>query len=113
MHTPTLIRRAALLYILLAIAATWPQAIRLDAIPDNVDAYFSLWRLGWIAHQLPIDPRHLFDGNIFHPERNTLAYSDAVLLQGAIALPFIRAGVPLVVAYNALVLASSSPAGSA
>jgi hypothetical protein len=106
MNTPTLMRRAGLLFIALAVIATWPQAIRFDAIPDNVDAFFSLWRLGWIAHQLPTDPLHLFDGNIFHPEKNTLAYSDAVLLQGAIALPFIRAGVPLVVAYNCLVLAS-------
>jgi hypothetical protein len=106
MDTPTLMRRASLLFILLAVVATWPQALRLDAIPDNVDAFFSLWRLGWIAHQLPADPWHLFDGNIFYPEKNTLAYSDAVLLQGAIALPFIRAGMPIVVVYNVLVLAS-------
>jgi len=98
--------RALLLFAVLTIIVTWPQAIRFDSIPDNVDAYFNLWRLGWIAHQLVADPRHLFDGNIFYPEKHTLAYSDAVLAEGAIALSFIRAGVPIVYVYNALVLGS-------
>ena len=105
------ILRVALLFAVLAVIATWPQAIRFNSIPDNVDAYFSLWRLGWIAHQLPQDPRHLFDGNIFHPEKYTLAYSDAVLLEGAVGLPFIRAGVPIVYVYNALVLGSFVASG--
>ena len=48
-----MILRAILLFTVLTVVATWPQAIRFDSIPDNVDAYFSLWRLGWIAHQLP------------------------------------------------------------
>jgi hypothetical protein len=100
------ILRVVLLFVLLSAVATWPQAIRFNSIPDNVDAYFSLWRLGWIAHQLPQDPRHLFHGNIFYPETYTLAYSDAVLLEGAIGMPFIRAGVPIVYVYNALVLGS-------
>lgn len=103
--------RVLALLALLTVVATWPQARQLDRIPDNVDAYFSLWRLGWTAHQLPADPGHLFDANIFHPEQNTLAYSDAVLLQGVIALPFIRAGLPVVYAYNGLVLASFVLAG--
>jgi len=55
---------------------------QLTSIPENVDAYFSLWRIAWIAHQLPRDVVHLFDANIFHPLRHTLAYSDAVLLEG-------------------------------
>ncbi len=106
-------RRAFAIFTLLAIVATWPQAVRFDYIPDNVDAYFSLWRLGWIAHQLPLDPRHLFDGNIFYPERLTLAYSDAILLEGIVGLPFIRAGVPLVYVFNTLVLGSFVACGLA
>ena len=31
--------------------------------------HFSTWRLAWIAHALRTDPRHLFDANIFWPER--------------------------------------------
>ena len=98
--------QAALVYVLVTLALTWPQALRLDSVPDHVDAYFSLWRLGWIAHQLPVDPWRLFDANIFHPARHTLAYSDAVLLQGVLAAPFIWLGVPVVVIYNLLVLVS-------
>lgn len=101
-----MILRVILLFTVLTVVATWPQAIRFNSIPDNVDAYFSLWRLGWIAHQLPQDPSHLFHGNIFYPEKYTLAYSDAVLLEGAVGMPFIRAGVPIVYVYNGLVLGS-------
>ena len=55
--------------------------------------YFSIWRLAWIAHQLPADPAHLFDANIFFPDRNTLAYSDAMLMVGAAAAPLFWGGV--------------------
>jgi hypothetical protein len=98
-------RRVFVLFAVLSVLATWPQAVRFNSIPDNVDAYFSLWRIGWISQQIT-EPRRLFHGNIFHPEPYTLAYSDAVLLEGAIAAPFVRAGVPLVYVYNALVLGS-------
>ncbi len=100
------VTRVILLFVVLTAIATWPQAIRFDAVPDNVDSYFSLWRLGWIAHQLVQAPARLFDGNIFHPESNTLAYSDAILLLGVAGLPFAQAGVPIVYVYNALVLGS-------
>lgn len=106
-------RRALLVYVLFAIIATWPQTIRPDAIPDHEDSYFSLWRLAWIANALTTEPGRLFDGNIFHPERHTLAYSDAVLLEGAVALPFISAGVPVVYVYNGLVVGSFVACGLA
>lgn len=95
-----------LLFTLLTGGATWPQCARLDSIPDNIDAYFNIWRLAWVAHQLPSDPAHLFDANIYHPHPTTFAYSDAVLLQGVVGLPFIRAGLRSVHVYNVLVLAS-------
>ena len=104
--------RVVLLFVGLTVVATWPQAVRFDSIPDNVDAYFSLWRLGWIAHQLVDGPTRLFDGNIFHPEPTTLAYSDAMLVLGAAGLPFVRAGIPVVYVYNALVLGSFIAAGA-
>src|SRR4029077_3386956 len=69
------------------------------------DPFFSTWRLAWIAHALRTDPHHLYDANIFYPERNTLAYSDAMLLEGALGAPFIWAGVSPVLVYNILVLA--------
>ena len=92
---------------------TWPQVIRLTDVPDHYDPLLSMWRLAWIAHQLPRDPRHLFDANIFWPEQNTLAYSDATLLQGLLGAPAVWMGVPTPVVYNVLVLGSFVFAGSA
>ncbi|MGE5361876.1 MAG: glycosyltransferase family 39 protein, partial [Bacteroidales bacterium] len=61
---------------------------------------FSVWRLAWIAHQLPRDPGHLFDANIFYPARDTLALSDSILLPGLVAAPFIWLGASPVRVYN-------------
>ena len=94
-------------FAVLTIVNSFPLAIRPDAIiGQHGDAMFSVWRLAWIAHQLRTDPRHLFDGNIFYPERATLAYSDAMLLPGTILAPLNWAGIDPLVVYNvALMLA--------
>ena len=70
-----------------------------------------MWRIAWIARALPHQPADLLNGNIFHPEPRTLAYSDAVLLQGVTAAPLIWLGVPLIAAYNILVLMSIALSG--
>jgi len=97
---------ATLIFVALTAVLTWPQVIHFGSVPENVDSYFSLWRLAWVAHALPLDPRHLFDANIFFPARHTLAFSDAVLLPAAIAAPFLWFGIPVVFVYNGLVLGS-------
>ena len=82
-----------LLYTLLSVVFTWPLATGLsELIPAHFDPPFTASRLGWIAHQIG-HPGHLFDGNIFWPDRRTLAYSDAVLLQGLLGTPFALLGV--------------------
>src|SRR6187455_3266038 len=95
-----------LLFAVLSALITWPQIVHPFSVPPHTDSYFSLWRLGWIAHQLPRDASHLFDANIFTPLRHTLAFSDAVLLQALVAAPFIWMGVPIVLIYNVEVLIS-------
>ena len=81
-----------LLYTLLSVVFTWPLATGLsELIPAHFDPPFTAWRLGWIAHQIG-HPGHLFDGNIFWPDRRTLAYSDAILLQGLLGTPFALLG---------------------
>ena len=93
---------------------TYPQVTQLtSAIGAHYDALFSIWRLAWVAHQLPRDPLRLFDSNIFWPEPNTLAYSDALLLQGVLAAPLIWAGASAVTAHNLLILLSFVTAGVA
>ena len=81
-----------LLYTLLSVLFTWPLASSLAGLaPAHFDPPFTAWRLGWIAHQID-ESGPFFDGNIFWPERRTLAYSDAVLLQGTLGAPFIALG---------------------
>jgi hypothetical protein len=91
----------------LAIAFTWPVGeLWRPVLVHHHDPLFSVWRLAWIAHQLPRDPRNLFDANIFYPEPNTLAYSDALLLLGIVGAPLIWVGVHPVVVHNLLAIAA-------
>lgn len=68
------------------------------------DALFSMWRLSWIAHALATPGTSLFDAPIFVPVGGTLAFSDAVLLQGVLAWPWLALGVPALTVYNVLLL---------
>jgi len=99
------------LTIVLTLILTYPQARRLDSVTDLGDPLFSIWRLAWIAHQLPRDPLHLFDANIFWPMRFTLAYSDSTLLLGFAAAPFIWLGIAPTTIHSLFLLASFVLAG--
>jgi len=81
------------------------------SIFSHHDPYFSIWRITWVAHALATSPWHLFDANIFYPAQDTLAYSDATLLEGLLATPFLWLHVSPVLVYNVLLLAGF--AGSA
>ena len=74
------------------------------SVSDLGDPLFSMWRIGWVAHQLVTDPARLFDGNIFHPEHLTLTLSDPVILPALMAAPLLAVGVHPVIAYNLLFL---------
>ena len=103
---------ALLLFVVLSVLMTWPQA-RLIAthLPDSHDPLLSIWRIAWIAHILPTAPADLMNGNIFYPEPRTLAYTDSVLLQGLAAAPLIWAGLTPMVTYTLLILASIALSG--
>jgi hypothetical protein len=95
-----------LLFAGLAVLHTWPLA----AAPgtwsrhDNADAMLNEWAVAWVAHQLPRDPLRLFDANIFHPERNTLAFSEHLFVQSLLGAPLLWAGLPTVTVHNLLVV---------
>jgi hypothetical protein len=98
---------ALVFFIALAIAHTWPLA----AAPgtwsrvDNADYTLNAWALAWVVHQAPRDPLHLFDANIFYPEKRTLAFSEHLVPQAAIAAPVVWAGGSAVLAANVAILA--------
>jgi hypothetical protein len=100
-------------YTAVTAALLWPQIGHLTSVPVHHDPVFSIWRLAWIAHQLPRHPLDVFNANIFYPEQRTLAYSDAILLPAVIGAPLIWIGVPAVVVYNLLVCGSFVAAGAA
>jgi Bacterial membrane protein YfhO len=78
----------AVLFAVLTIAMTWSMSREPGTLaPQHQDVFFNMWRLRWFAHAMATDPVHLFDANIFHPEKDTLAYSDAMLVEGLIAAP--------------------------
>ena len=95
------------LFLTLAVLHTWPLASAPGRLSrnDNADTMLNEWTMAWVAHQLPRDPAAVFDANIFHPEPDTLAYSEALIVQGVLATPFLRMGASPVLAYNLVLLA--------
>ncbi len=101
-------------FVAATVILTYPQAVSLTtSVGPHYDALFSIWRLAWIAHQLPLQPLDLFNANIFYPEPLTLAYSDALLFQGLIAAPFLWVGLSAVLVHNVMVLATFVASGAA
>ena len=86
-------RREAVVVVLasavLAVALTYPMAFKIGRVGrvDNGDGQLSIWNVAWVARTLATDPRHVFDANIFYPNRNTLAYSENNLGAGVLAMP--------------------------
>ena len=76
--------------VLLAVAMTWPMARKFDrsARLNFGDGEWSVWSVTWVAHALTTQPTALFQANIFHPDRDTLAYSEANVVTGALGVPF-------------------------
>ena len=96
-----------------AVVLLREQLLAFTNVPDLGDPLYSIWRLGWIAHQLPLDPAHLLDANIFHPAVRTLAYSDTMLLPTLIGVPAVWLGAPLAVVYTSVILVAFLAAGLA
>jgi hypothetical protein len=104
---PGLARRTALasLGILFVLGILVQDQLQYPySVADHGDPLFSIWRVGWVLHQLVTDPAHLFDANIFYPARLTLTFSDPIILPSLTAAPLLGLGVHPVVVYNALLL---------
>lgn len=82
------------------------QLGQLHAVPDLGDPLFSIWRVGWVTHQVMRDPLRLFDANIFHPEPLTLTLSDPMILTALVSAPLLALGVHPIVAYNLVFLSA-------
>jgi hypothetical protein len=100
-------------FALLAIAHTWPLARNPAHLSrnDNADTLLNTWVIAWVAHQLPREPLHLFDAPIFYPQRLTLGYTEAMIVQGVMAAPILAAGGSPVLAYNLVLIAGMALTG--
>ena len=97
----------------LTAVQTWPIAAAPAhwARVDNGDGALNIWAVNWVGTHLFRDPAHIADANIFHPERLSLAFSEMMLVQGAIAAPAIALGAPPVLAFNVAVFAGFALTG--
>jgi hypothetical protein len=101
------------IFVVLSIVHTWPLATDPAHLTrhDNRDTMLNEWIVAWVAHQAVANPLRLFDGNIFHPEPRTLAYSEPMIPQAALGAPFLWAGASPPLVYNLLVLAGLALSG--
>jgi hypothetical protein len=98
-------------FIALVLVALHDQVRAPFSVPDYGDPLFSTWRMAWVARTLFSDPLRLFQANIFHPEPDTLAYSDALILPSVSAAPFLWAGVPRIAVYHILLFTAQIASG--
>jgi hypothetical protein len=75
--------------LVLTAALTYPLVPKLDRVGrvNTDDGRLSIWNVAWVADALIVNPRSLFDANIFYPARNTLAFSEANIGAGLLAVP--------------------------
>lgn len=105
----------AALFTLITIAATWPLASVMTTriVPDVGDPVFNSWVMMWTGGQvlrfLSGDVHALADywnGNIFYPAQNTIAFSEHLTPQMLQILPIFAATDNIVLCYNLLFLSA-------
>jgi hypothetical protein len=98
---------AAVAYMALGIALTWPLAAHLTThLPHDLgDPVLSSWILWWHAHHVPFTATW-WDGAGFFPAHGTLALSDHRVGLSLIGSPLIWLGGSAVLAYNVALLLS-------
>ena len=107
MKRPLELVGVGLLLGLLTVFVTWPQARQLsNGVSDFGDPLMNAWTLAWVAHTLPAHPADLFDANIFHPERHTLAYSETLIVPALLVAPIRWLGGGPILAHNILLLSA-------
>src|SRR5215470_13590076 len=101
------------LFVGLAILHTWPLATAPGTLSrnDNGDFILHEWIMAWVSHQLVTNPLHLFDANIFYPERYTLAYSDHLFVQSMMGAPLLWSGASPVLVHNLVLMAGFALTG--
>ena len=92
----------------LTVVLTYPLAFQIDRVGriNTDDGRWSIWVVSWVAHALTTDPAGVYQANIFYPQRNALAFSEANLVEGAIGAPIWAATHNPYTTHNAVALIS-------
>jgi hypothetical protein len=99
-------------YLLLAFLATWPLLRRArDHVFGLATPELNIWAMGFVLHQLPREPLHLFDGNAFYPYPRSLAFSEHLFVPSLLGAPIALLSGNLVLAHNLVALVTLSLAG--
>jgi hypothetical protein len=98
------------LCVLLAVVHTWPLASAPGTLSrnDNGDAQLNEWIMAWVGHQLPRSPARLFNTNIFYPARDTLAFSEPLIVPALMGAPLQWLGASPVLVFNIVLIAGFS-----
>jgi hypothetical protein len=96
---------AAVLFLILAVAMTWPLTPNLQrALADPGDPYINIWAMDWGWHATLHQPLRLFEANAFYPARLSLAYSDSIYGIALLMFPLRALGADALTAHNAAML---------
>jgi len=99
-------------FIMASYIMLWPLAGYFgSSTVSEGDSLTQMWSMSWVIHSLTTDPANLFNGNLFYPYINTLAYSDATIAQAFQAMPIVLVTGNIVLAYNILTWLSFALSG--
>jgi hypothetical protein len=101
--------RAAILYAAMTLYLAFPLSVRPASrvMSPSPDTNLFMWTLAWDVHALTHQPLRLFDANIYHPERQTLAYSENLIGSALFAAPVLWMTGNMVLAMNVVSLLSA------
>ena len=96
---------AAVIFVLLSIAMTWPLAPNLGrAVSDFGDPYLNIWILDWDWWATLHQPLSLFHANAVHPAKYSLAFSENLYAIALLLFPLRAIGVGPIAAHNIAML---------
>ena len=101
--------RLTALLVALTIVFTYPLVRDLTGslLAIGPDGHLFMWTLSWDAHAFLHQPLAIFDANIFHPQTNTLAYSENLIGSAMLVAPLLWITGNPVLAVNAVALLSN------
>lgn len=97
---------ASCLYGLVTSVLTFPFSVTpaTTVLGSSADTNLLLWLVAWDVHALVTNPLAIFDANIYHPLRYTLAYSENIIGTSLLVAPVLLATGNAVLALNVATL---------